>query len=219
MEENWYRDCPRCDDPIEYTNKGSWYNARRNESTCLSCQREKCSETLKKKHASGELTMPISKPRDQYEYTHSRPCPECDNDIWYTSEKGMKNALCRGSICNSCSAKKYKKGVSFAGATLDQIKQMRASKAGFSSWEEYKEKYPKKKMYKQEVWRHTYKNDLESLEHWDKRGLCGVEGAYQLDHITSVNEGWENGIPPEEIARMDNLQMIPWEENRLKSSS
>ena len=83
----------------------------------------------------------------------------------------------------------------------DAIKKMRATKAGFKNWEEYVEKYPKKQFYKREVWRYTYQNPLDTLDNWDKRGKCGVEGAYQLDHIVSINEGWSNKILAEEIAK------------------
>ena len=48
------------------------------------------------------------------------------------------------------------------------------------------------------------------------RTLCGVEGGWQLDHIISIKYGFEHGIAPEEIAELDNLQMLPWELNRNK---
>jgi hypothetical protein len=50
------------------------------------------------------------------------------------------------------------------------------------------------------------------------RTLCGVEGGYQLDHKISVYEGYKNGILPEEVASVDNLQMLPWFENLKKSN-
>lgn len=49
-----------------------------------------------------------------------------------------------------------------------------------------------------------------------ERTLCGVEGGYQLDHIIPVRYGFDNNIPPEELARVDNLRMIPWKQNLLK---
>jgi hypothetical protein len=59
---------------------------------------------------------------------------------------------------------------------------------------------------------------LNTLDNWNLRGRCGVEGAYQLDHIKSINWGWENDIEPQLIAEWDNLRMIPWKDNLLKSS-
>lgn len=49
-------------------------------------------------------------------------------------------------------------------------------------------------------------------------GLNGVEGAHQIDHIISIKEGFIRGLPPEYIANLDNLQVIPWEENSRKGS-
>jgi len=45
------------------------------------------------------------------------------------------------------------------------------------------------------------------------RGRSGVKGAYQLDHIITVREGFEQGISPEELSKVSNLRMLPWEEN------
>lgn len=63
----------------------------------------------------------------------------------------------------------------------------------------------------------TTQFDLSVLENSDKlRGLCGVDGAYQLDHIIPIQYGFDNNIPPEIIGHIDNLQFIPWEENNAK---
>lgn len=48
------------------------------------------------------------------------------------------------------------------------------------------------------------------------RTLAGVDNGYQLDHIIPVRYGFDNNIPPEEIARLENLRMIPWKENVQK---
>ena len=47
-------------------------------------------------------------------------------------------------------------------------------------------------------------------------GLCGKEGAYQLDHIYSIKEGFLNKISPLVIGHINNFRMIPWEENLRK---
>ena len=51
------------------------------------------------------------------------------------------------------------------------------------------------------------------------RTRCGVEGGYQLDHIMSVKSAFVSGIPPEECAKLENLQMLPWQDNRAKQAS
>jgi hypothetical protein len=49
-----------------------------------------------------------------------------------------------------------------------------------------------------------------------KLGKCGVDGAYQIDHIITVRQGFEQGIPVEVIAAAENLRVIPWLENVQK---
>lgn len=48
------------------------------------------------------------------------------------------------------------------------------------------------------------------------RTLCGTDGGYQLDHITSIKTAFLAGWLPEECAKVENLQMLPWEINRAK---
>lgn len=47
-------------------------------------------------------------------------------------------------------------------------------------------------------------------------GKCGVAGAYQVDHIITVRQGFEAGMLIETISAKENLQMLPWLENVLK---
>jgi hypothetical protein len=217
MIEVYKRNCPKCDVIIEYKNPRSFKWAKRDEKPCRKCYSKEISKTLKTKVENGEFRPYV---RDKNiestkERNYSRTCYECGNTMLYMSERSLRKGIYNNTICNSCSTKIYKKGV-INGVTNQQTLQMRATKAGFTNWEEYVEKYPKKQFYKREVWRLTYRNPLNELEHWEKRGRCGVDGAYQLDHIKSINWGWENGIPAEIIAEWGNLRMIPWKDNRDK---
>jgi hypothetical protein len=217
MIEVYKRDCPKCGDVIEYKNPRSFKWASNDGKPCRKCYSKNIADTLKKKVADGTF-IPHTRDKNIENLQvrkYSRECSNCNNTMLYMSERSLKKAIYGKTICNSCSAKVYKKTFNDV-ITEDHIKQMRATKAGFKDWEEYVEKYPKKKFYKREVWRYTYKNPLNELEHWEKRGRCGVEGAYQLDHIQSINWGWENGIPAEQIADWNNLRMIPWKDNRDK---
>ncbi len=211
------RNCPKCNDEIEYKNPISFKWADRDNKPCRKCYSKEISNTLKNKVKTGEFIPHIRNKNIEAdkERKYSRQCPDCSNNMLYMSERSLKKAIYDNTICNSCSTKKYKKTFNDV-ITEEHRKKMRASKAGFRSWEEYVEKYPKKQFYKREVWRLTYKQPLNELENWDKRGRCGVDGAYQLDHIKSINWGWENQIPAEVISDWDNLRMIPWKENREK---
>lgn len=74
-----------------------------------------------------------------------------------------------------------------------------------------------KRKYTHECNKVTKQFDLSVLPNSDKpRGLCGIEGVYQLDHIIPIQYGFENDISPEIIGHINNLQFIPWEENNSK---
>ena len=63
------------------------------------------------------------------------------------------------------------------------------------------------------------KQPLHLLENNDKpRGINGVVGAYQLDHITPISKAFEMGWSVEQTANINNLRFIPWEENLKKSN-
>ena len=63
----------------------------------------------------------------------------------------------------------------------------------------------------------TYKeNELLLNPNGYKRTRCGVEGGYQLDHKISVRESFDKGVSPEEVSKLENLQILPWKQNLLK---
>jgi hypothetical protein len=63
----------------------------------------------------------------------------------------------------------------------------------------------------------TYKANKHIINPNDHpRGRCGVEGAYQLDHIVSIKKCFEENWPIEKAASVENLQMLPWKDNRNK---
>lgn len=69
-----------------------------------------------------------------------------------------------------------------------------------------------------EVTRLTYRMNKDKINPDNhKFGRCGVEGAYQLDHIISVNTGYKNGIDPEIIGGIDNLRIVHWRVNAVKN--
>ena len=49
-------------------------------------------------------------------------------------------------------------------------------------------------------------------------GRCGVDRAYQIDHKTSIKEGYDKNIDPKIIGSVSNLQTIPWRVNSVKGT-
>jgi 5-methylcytosine-specific restriction endonuclease McrA len=65
-----------------------------------------------------------------------------------------------------------------------------------------------------------YEENKSIINPYNKsRTLCGVDDGYQIDHIIPIRYGFENNIPPEEIARLENLRMLPWKENLIKGKT
>ncbi len=71
-------------------------------------------------------------------------------------------------------------------------------------------------LYKRLVDRVTNNNDLESLEFFEKRGNCTVQGSYNVDHMYSIHEGFKNNVLPCHVGHIQNLEMLPTKENISK---
>lgn len=66
----------------------------------------------------------------------------------------------------------------------------------------------------------TYRTNIDVLNpNRLPRTVCGIKEGYQLDHKISIKEGFDKNIEPDILASIENLELIPWEENRGKSSS
>ena len=75
-------------------------------------------------------------------------------------------------------------------------------------------------LYKMLVWKYTYRNNLNLLENFHKRGrsdLC--EDAHHIDHIIPIIYGFNNNILPHIIGGMKNLQMLHYKENCSKGGN
>lgn len=60
----------------------------------------------------------------------------------------------------------------------------------------------------------TYRRHKDILNPDDlPRGVCGTDGAYQIDHIKSVRECFDEGVSPQECAALNNLELVTWQEN------
>ena len=100
--------------------------------------------------------------------------------------------------------------------TFDQRMQGIAKRNGYETYQEYRDSLPAWRAYKIDVWRITNQQPLRILENYNKRGVNGQTGAYTLDHIISIKKGFIENISPEQIGHINNLQMLPWEENITK---
>jgi len=103
--------------------------------------------------------------------------------------------------------------------TTGKIKEIktRETKVKNGNWISIKEK-ELFKLYSMIVWRLTKRNDLSKLKNYDKRGRIEIPGSYHLDHKISLSFGFTNGILPNVIADISNLEMMPAIENIKKGT-
>jgi hypothetical protein len=52
-----------------------------------------------------------------------------------------------------------------------------------------------------------------------KTGLAGIPGAYHIDHMFSIMQGYKNCVSPILVGSKYNLKMIPWKDNLSKHSA
>lgn len=140
---------------------------------------------------------------------------ECICDLCNT--KFTKKFTGRHDLCNKCRSSDVMKGNTYGKANKDKILPHMQGE-NHPRWNPNKSEYF---AYAAKVRAVTYacKDEWSTWENADKIGLCGVEGAYQLDHKVSVAYGFYNHIPVEIIGQLSNLEIITWESNRAKSKS
>ena len=178
--------CTDCDKIMEYTNKGSWKNAK-----CI----------LKK---TGALRCPNCRGKHGQANRKTKPP---GRPIGIKNKDNTKNAISSRKTILEYNKNKI---------TKEQREKGIASRHGFSSYEEYRQSLPAWRRYKNEVKRLTEQQPLHILENYDKRGVNGKTGVYTLDHIISLAKGFKENIDPALISHMSNLKMVPWKDNILK---
>ena len=96
--------------------------------------------------------------------------------------------------------------------------RIRTSDRSYQKPKPHTEKFKEFRDYVRFMTEKTYKEFKEEINPFNhRRGQCGSPGAYQLDHIMSIFEGFTNGIDPEFLSSRINLQMLPWKDNLKKS--
>lgn len=123
----------------------------------------------------------------------------------HTFTSSAKNLITRGVTCPTC-AKHLKTGNINAWSEMNSARWRRTA----PEWRVYRSEVTK-------LTRITYKTHNATINPNNLPfGRAGTEGAHHLDHIVSVRYGFENGIPPAELAQASNLRVIPWLENVVK---
>jgi hypothetical protein len=190
-EEIFIRECPSCNCEIEYCGKSKRWNVQLAER-----KKTKCSKCQNFNQVPWNVGIPMKKESKEKsrEKKIGKPIHSEEYKKWLrenslTNLKGEKSLVIQKIL--------EKENISYS----DYVKN-------YCNFIEYEKK----------VYLITYQQPINSLKNSEKlRGRCGVENAYQLDHIISIKEGYEKKIEPEIIGSIENLQFIPWQENIKKS--
>lgn len=168
-----------------------------NSDARINHTRERFSDTS---HLNMKYFNPDRKRRD-----FSPTVVECEQCSATFNKPYQVAILTHDILCSECSLKLRRINIS-KGLLRSSIER---------NGVDYKSNYTR---YRSQVYKYTYKNKpkYKKWDNFDKIGLCGVDGAYQLDHIIPIKFGFDNNICPWVIGHIDNLQIIPWMDNLIK---
>lgn len=188
----WIRKCPVCDVETQYKRKYSLNRAKKLNRTCVKCAN---SSLLHKQKIS--LSLKGIKRSDKFKNKIS------------DAMKGRKITWM------------YKIIPKLKGRSVSIEHEMKRleSRLGMS-YDEYLERKPKFFSYKSRVMSITKRQNIKILNNYNEiRALAGTKNGYQLDHIITIYDGFENNISPYIIGNINNLRFIPWEENLKKNKT
>lgn len=186
--------------------------------------REKAKQTLLKNHGVTS-TRKLQKTKDTIKKTNLEKYGETSYSKTDEFKEKLKNHnIEKYGVENYFNSDDYK--IKSKEASLEkynseyylssELRKQREIESGHWISDEDRTEY---ELYRLNVWRITNKQDLESLEDFDKRGRIDLNSdAYHIDHKFSIREGFEENIPPEIIGSLKNLEMIPGRKNCAKNS-
>lgn len=204
------RECPKCKKDIQHKSKYNHRDAVKEGRLCKSCmlkgrsQKEihgKMYEVVLKKRSKG-ISKAIEKAKERGEYWHDKITQARHNNGTFKHSPERRKQIAEQTV--------------FKKRGKEHIHVKKYLKENNLTWEEYEKEQSEYSKYVKEVWWWTRKQDIEHLINVEKRGKAGVKGAYQLDHIIEISEGFIKEINPKIIGDISNLQMITWEENNKK---
>lgn len=120
----------------------------------------------------------------------------------------------KGKSHSAESNEKRSKALKGRPLSEEHKRQISETKKANRKWQPDDPEYKEFKKYQRKVYYWTNKNDLATLENYDKRSKKG----YHLDHRFSIYEGFLQNIPPKVIGNIHNLEMLPAKENMSKAT-
>jgi hypothetical protein len=197
------RNCPKCKCVITYKSKYRCGYAERDGVHCKKC-------------------MSAGKPQsdiygDRYDEIIRKRSESLKKVNHWWHDKIAESRKKRGTHrLSEEHKKKISQNTIFSKKDDEHVRIKKILKEYNITYDEYLDRLGDFGRYKREVIILTRRVDTSILPNSDKRGRAGMNGAYHLDHIIEISEGYIRGINPEELAEIENLQFIPWEQNMKK---
>jgi hypothetical protein len=142
-------------------------------------------------------------------------CDECGIE-WkrrYSKKHAQRNY--EKDLCNKCARLNVGKRVARNNAIKAGKKNCGSN---HHNWNPNKSEF---RAYAYKVRRLSEKTYTEHLSILNPNGLqrtlCGTDGGYQLDHKVSIKAAFDLRMPEENVAQVENLQLLPWKDNRRKT--
>jgi len=229
FKDTYKRECPICHTMIYYNWKQDYYSAIKNNSKCYKCVGVDNGKNLRgKNRPEHSLFMKGHNPMKNVTGSNHPFFGKTLEKIWDDNSK-VKQFKERMSNNNPAQRIEIRQKISeFAKNNLQNpFKQCGEMSVRIKSilkeqnilYSDYINNKNEFGVYKNKVWYLTRKQPLHLLENYNKpRHRAGTNGAYQLDHIVSIKYGFDNNISIEEIAKIENLRFITWEENLKKGA-
>jgi len=227
-QKEWTRNCPKCNKVLTYARKGSRDACGKGNRQCASCRNSGENNPFYGKHHTDEHKQSIknrvvskktrrkigdaSRGRHHSEDAMVKIREAAHNQFYGPNAQDNRQRTSE-AIKAFYSGAKGKKRKAAIRQRNREYQVRRRQTPEYKYWASRKTEY---ELYKMEVMKITYENDLRQLENYSKKNLYHK---YELDHIYPIRAGFKNGIPVRLIGHIDNLRVITMHENRSKNGS
>ena len=224
----WIRKCPQCEEDIFHRNFHSAKTCHKQKRLCYTCGSWNKGLTKKTNVSIKNMSLKVSASMKKMRETippWNLGLSKDTNDILKNmgeQHMGHKHTDETKKVIGDRSRELWK-DPAYRDDVIRKVKSIIGNPAHIAQWRLKMEQNgyftplslkSAFRRYKDEVWCHTRKNDLKSLENYDKRGRSN----YHLDHKYSITRGFLNNIPSEIVGSYHNLRMLHHKDNIRKNS-
>jgi hypothetical protein len=223
IAQNWTRNCPNCQKELTYKYKQSRDNSEKFYRWCWSCRNSGKGNPFYGKSHTDEHKLYMSETTSNRDQELVKRIAEKNRGK--VMSKRVRDKLREKSkiqFSTPESRKLASERTKLAHQRDPSIRETLRRKAieqhdRYKQTDEYQHWLSKKseyELYRMEVLRLTFENDLTVLDNWSKRNLYHK---YEVDHIYPIRQAFKRDIPSNLIGDIRNLRIIPRKENRSKS--